>query len=725
MRHALVLAGLALLAGRSAVDEVPPRDDRHALLVGVTTYENLPKAKHLVGPGNDVVLLRKLLVERFGFRPERITVLSEAEGAARGPEFLPTRANIEAGFARLAKLPKPGDQAVILLAGHGAQQPEDKNAPEPELDGMDEIFLPRDIAGWDPATRSVKNAIVDNDVADWLRAIRDRKVSVWITFDSCHSGSMMRGVSDVVREWPRDLHPERDLGIPAADIDAARKFAERRAAKVPAKSRSIDGQTRAAPFHLAKEGGVVGFYACQPDEVTYETALPREVADAKVHGLLTYTMCRILAESTGKSHEPITYGELARRIQAEYVRDNRRSPTPLIEGEDRDRTILGDKVWPGRSSILLSVDGARCTIDAGALSGLTAGSVLAVRPPPGSGDGVVGHVRIRDLGVASSVVEPCPFEKAPLVAKLPDGGACSAVFVDVGDLQIRVAVDPRGQDGKPLPAAARARLDKLLALAAAPGSLVRSALRLEDAEWLLRDRRGSVAIAPAGVVGKNDGEIRVEPDGSDVPFAAELATLHRIARAENLRRVATAGTPTNGEGRVRLGLTMRWQKADDRTAPVTWPAPTVPAFDGDRMAIELKNPGKVAIDVTLLYIGRDGSIVPLFPRRPGDLNRLRPGDSVTLPMKFQNDADGQEQLVAIAVKGDGQPIDFSLLAQPKLPIQRGPGVERSLASPLGRLLGASMFGGARSRGMDTADAEECRMTLIPFDVRNERRSEPK
>ena len=247
---------------------------------------------------------------------------------------------------------------------------------------MDEIFLPRDVGGWDPKAKSVTNAIVDNDIAKWLRDIRDRKVSVWITFDSCHSGSMMRGLGDVVREWPRDLDPVRDLGIPPKEIDAARKFAERRSAQVPAKSRSIDGDGRAAPFRLAMEGGVVGFYACQPSEVTYETMLPGQAADGKIHGLLTYTMCRILAETSGKSREPITYGELARRIQAEYLKDNRRSPTPLVEGEDRDRTILGDKIWPGRSSITLSV-GDELKIDAGALMGLTAGSVLAVRPPAG------------------------------------------------------------------------------------------------------------------------------------------------------------------------------------------------------------------------------------------------------------------------------------------------------------------------------------------------------
>ena len=717
----LVLLGIAILTCRSAAaDEVPPRDDRHALLVGVTTYENLPKAKHLVGPGNDVVLLRKLLVERFGFRPERITVLSEAEGVTRGPEFLPTRANIAAGFAQLAKLPKAGDQAVILLAGHGAQQPEDKNAPEPELDGMDEIFLPRDMGAWDAKTRTVKNAIVDNDVADWLKAIRDRKVSVWITFDSCHSGSMMRGISDVVREWPRDLDPERDLGVPAVEMDAARKFAERRAAK----ARGIDGQTRAAPFRLAKEGGVVGFYACQPNEVTYETMLPGQAADGKIHGLLTYTMCRILAETSAKSREPITYGELARRIQAEYLRDNRRSPTPLVEGEDRDRTILGDKIWPGRSSILLCANGERLTIDAGALSGLTAGSVLAVRPPPGSGDDVVGHVRIRDLGAYASTVEPCAFEKAPLVATLPDGGACAAVFVDVGDLQIRVAVDPVGADGNPIWGAVRARLDELLKRASVPGSLVKAVAEVDDAEWLLSDRDGAIAIFANGVGSKKDGEIRVVPDKGDDEFAAELAALNRIARAENLKRVAIGAMPLGDEGRVRLAVKMAWQKAADRQDPVKWPAPTVPAFDGDRLSISLKNPGKIAVDVTLLYVSRDCEIKALYPRRDGDLNRLRPGDAVVLPLKFENDADGQEHLIAIAVPGQGPTTDFTLLAQPKLPLARGDGVERSLKSPLGRLLSRGMFGVGMTRGLDAVDADDCRMTMIPFDVRKGRRPGP-
>ena len=330
---------------------------------------------------------------------------------------------------------------------------------------------------------------------------------------------------------------------------------------------------------------------------------------------------------------------------------------------------------------------------------------------------------IRDLeaGVTRphAAVEPCAFEKSPLVKKLPAGGACESVLVDVGDLQIRVAVDPRGKDGKPLPAAVRTRLDRLLKEASGPGSLVRAADKVDDAEWLLSDRKGTVAIVANGVGSKKD-ELRVVPDKQGNEFAAELAALNRIARAENLKRVAAGAMPLGDEGRVRLDVKMRWRKPGDQMEPVNWPAPTVTAFNEDRLSIDLKNPGKVAVDVTLLYVSSDCEIKAMYPR-PGDLNRLGPGNSVSLPMEFENDADAQEHLVVIAVRGQGQPIDFTLLAQPKLPRARGAVVNRPLKSPLGRLLSRGMFGEGRARGLDAGDVDDCRMSLIPFDVRKSRR----
>jgi len=47
---------------------VPPDKTagKHALLVGVTRCDFLPRVHHLVGPANDVTLLRTTLIKRFG-----------------------------------------------------------------------------------------------------------------------------------------------------------------------------------------------------------------------------------------------------------------------------------------------------------------------------------------------------------------------------------------------------------------------------------------------------------------------------------------------------------------------------------------------------------------------------------------------------------------------------------------------------------------------------------
>src|SRR5438045_3359776 len=103
----LFLALLLIVPSSALAGE--PRKDRHALLIGVTFYENLPTAKHLAGPANDVLAVRKLLVDKFQFGPQQITMLSEQEAKQRGRDFYPTRANIERAFQHLAKTVKPGD----------------------------------------------------------------------------------------------------------------------------------------------------------------------------------------------------------------------------------------------------------------------------------------------------------------------------------------------------------------------------------------------------------------------------------------------------------------------------------------------------------------------------------------------------------------------------------------------------------------------------------------
>src|SRR5262249_53819919 len=157
------------------------------------------------GPANDVVLLRETLVKHFGFAEGNIVTLSEQQGKDRGEKHYPTRKNIEREYKALADRAGAGDHVMIFMAGHGSPPPEDPNAAGAEPDGLDEIFLPRDVGKWDATAGKVANAIIDDELGEWLGAIRKKKASVWILVDACHSGTITRGTA---KEYPRDAKPD-------------------------------------------------------------------------------------------------------------------------------------------------------------------------------------------------------------------------------------------------------------------------------------------------------------------------------------------------------------------------------------------------------------------------------------------------------------------------------------------------------------------------------------
>ena len=172
----------------------------------------------LSGPENDVVLVSKVLRDHYQLTDADITVLAESAG----PDNRPTKANIQRAFAALAKSTRPHDQVLILLAGHGSQQPDEDppSADDPEPDGLDETFLPADVVPMTASERAdwrqLTNAITDDEIFAMTKEIATAGASVWIIFDSCHSGTGMRGSSDEqMREVPvEDLAP-RDALKPA------------------------------------------------------------------------------------------------------------------------------------------------------------------------------------------------------------------------------------------------------------------------------------------------------------------------------------------------------------------------------------------------------------------------------------------------------------------------------------------------------------------------------
>jgi secreted trypsin-like serine protease len=161
-----------------------------ALLIGIDEYM-LPKLR-LRGSTTDVANMKRVLIERMGFSPGTIMTLTNDEAS---------RAAILAAIDKwLIGGSKPGARVILYYSGHGYYQ-RDTNGDE--ADGFDEAIVPYDAEPIDTAQDPVlmKNLIIDDEINERLKKLRDRKVEV--IFDSCFSGTATR---------------DPDLGGPTPDM---------------------------------------------------------------------------------------------------------------------------------------------------------------------------------------------------------------------------------------------------------------------------------------------------------------------------------------------------------------------------------------------------------------------------------------------------------------------------------------------------------------------------
>jgi hypothetical protein len=727
--------GLALADDRTEEERDAPADPapvgaargKHALLIGVTYYENLAKSDHLYGPENDTRLMKDLLTKRYGFPEANVRILSEHAAG----DSLPTRKNIERECKHLAEVARPGDQVVVVMGCHGSLQPQSPDAPFPQPDGFERIFAPRDVGKWD-GHRQVTNCIRGDELGAWLRPISEKKAYLFVVLDACHSGNGIRAVN---QEKKRQLDPEAKGGleIPKAAMVKAAKLAAERGLPPGEKNRGIR-ETSALPLH--RMDGVVVLYACQSTEYAVELPLPAGATDCKPYGLLTFTINQILA----RTEEPLTYLELAQRVQSQYSRLGRNCPTPVLEGKDQNREVLGLMEHPGRSLIRLVKVDDEMKVTCGLIHGLTEQSILAVYPPAGvKGDKPLGHVRVTSVETGTATVEPCRFKNQPANDKLPQHCRCEVVSIDYGDMKVKVAVDPLDHHGKTVLEATRTRLiAELSKLAGAEDSILATVSEPAKADWLLRVDSDKLYLVPAsGLPAPADGNA-LPPLFGPYPDDEKLTTtlaghLGRIARVQNLKKLATdpaadlarshADETTDSGVKVDLKIRLLKDKTDKQGEHIAWPGPGVTLYDGDLVQFRVHNPNPFPVDITLLYIDSDCGISCLFPQG-GEVSRLDARTTRRINTKLSTEVQALEHLVVIAVKSQKlqQPVDFACLEQASLEkakdVERTRGATTALQTPLGRLLQHSLYGNHMegTRSAARADVEESALVLCTWHV---------
>ena len=91
-----------------AADSLPITGDYWALVVGINAYKYVPALETAV---HDATAVRDVLIERYGFKTERVTLLLNEQASREG---------IEESLYQLGKKAGPNDSVFIYYAGHGA-----------------------------------------------------------------------------------------------------------------------------------------------------------------------------------------------------------------------------------------------------------------------------------------------------------------------------------------------------------------------------------------------------------------------------------------------------------------------------------------------------------------------------------------------------------------------------------------------------------------------------
>ena len=640
------------------------------LLVGVSEYDD--SRHNLKGPANDVVLVEKTLRDRFGNRIARTVVLSAkaADGQAMKPELQPTRQNIEREFRSLADAAQENDQVFILLAGHGSQQP-DTDGDEP--DGRDEIFLPQDIGEWTSGLGQVENSISDDELREWLSAIRSKQASVFFVADCCHSGSIARGNAAV----SRSVTPE-DLKIPSEAFPATR------------------GNQVTDPKPLNLGAGIVALYGAHSHQSAFESTLPQ--GSAQRHGWLSWALCEVLQQSQGQ----LSYSRLAHHIDWIYQQNSWNGCQPLIEGIGDgvlDADVLGTELVADQAFALLTKSGRdKWGVTAGILKGLTKGSILRVVNSDGA---TLGFVRVIETGSVGSVVEPVAFADLPTPAGLKDDLECRLESRDLGAPDLNVFITGDGDsDGLVT------QINAATSSSTTPLS-IRVVNEISSADVVILTKSGEQTVLVAEVADterSKDGQFEIRSGNRWLTFAQNdvIDALRRAVAAINLR--AMASYDDGSETSIQLKITAERVTAK-KTEPLTG---DVVLRNGDKVRITVENTGRLSADITALYVSSNWNIESFFPRfRSGNAaNRLAPGEKARVTQfTIDNTTVGLEHLVVVAVNSNNvAPVSFAFLQQEGLAVAR----ERTARGPedpphpLDALLVGRMTGGERGGAATTA-----------------------
>ncbi|WP_319581700.1 caspase family protein [uncultured Pseudodesulfovibrio sp.] len=676
---------------------------KRALLIGINDYSKTG-FQSLGGAMNDIGLIRKVLVSRFGFAPGDIEELVNGQA---------THSAIRDAFHRLRDTVSPGDFVYIHYSGHGSSVCDISGDEGPG--GMDSTWVasgaraqakakagPVDCgrsrgqstasAPWPDGIDSYD--ILDDELNGWLVELGRVTDNIVFVSDSCHSGTVSRSfVTRATRGLPRDTRPY------------------------------VPGKIETGPLKGVRVG------ACRDDEKAGEYK-----AGDKVYGMFTWFWANALMEVGPDA----TWQDLVKKASAliGYEYAGYSNQHPQIEG-GMDQLVFGGSGRAADDKIsVASVDDGMVAINAGSLSGVTVNSLYVDTSLPGDGDD--RYVRIVSVEPTMSIGEttgnPKPGDLLSLERYWPEGSEKS-IFVraDLPGDAIYAAMARQAVEDMP---------QFEVAPDAASADLVLDIIRPGRSSG--KDMAAALQNGPPA----SDGDAPVQcwilsPDGRPLAGGGRRLSLavtagwerkleDALERVSRVRHLLTLKSPPGTAQPVIMEMTI-WKPAKPgETGEVReiggrryarWGSFDTDVSDtavlsvGDVLTFSMYNRSDTPYYCYLVDITDDGRILPFYPtqERGMESGRVPPGQTLDTvgEMSLEMDRTGREYIQMIVSL---DPVDIGLLNQ-----RRAKGADKGLNAGAGFLLPGS--GGSKGFGKGVAPAQWATVKLaLDIDVRSEDKS---
>jgi hypothetical protein len=642
-RHFLQAAGSTLAAiGLSQVDflrqanqygrvlaQGTPR--KLALLVGINAYPL--GVSPLRGCVTDVQMQKELLVHRFGFNPNDILTLTDANA---------TRQNLLDAFENHLMQAQPGDVVVFHFSGHGSLVRDPDPILLPRLDRYDRVqgyngtMLPYD------ARQGIQGTEVNDIMGKTLflltSALKTDQVTVML--DSCHSGGGTRG--DLRFRAVESRLELGEAGPSQAEKDTHTYWREKLGwSPDDLKARRTEG--------IAK-GVALG--SAQANQLAADATFGR-VGPGQFHaGAFTYALTRYLWQQPGSLPIERVFVDLARSTR-DVARSARLDQAPVFmtapgSNHGQQPLFFLAPQTPAAEAVVLGSENGEVKfwlggISSQSLDAFEAGAIFTAIDAQGNElgqieqtrrEGLMGYGVLQGQGRANTLAQALLRER---VRGVPQ------------DLTLRLGLDPSlGNDA----AAMRASLNQIRRVEPVAvngeespnfliGRMTEEGLALAVAEQVQNvGTLGTLGLFTPGLVPLRDS---FGPPGEAVETAVnrlvpqfQVLLAGRILRAvlnsdtSDLNMTVTVQPVVGdavgrGASRGSHSTEMVTQRLDATIAPLT---------SGSEITITVTNHEDRRIYVGVLGIGSTGRITVLHPTdwsAPEDAALLEPGQSLTAP----------------------------------------------------------------------------------------------